>query len=105
MDPTGPSVSGPPAVARAGDVLVSATPDLATAIARSLRREGVHLVETDSLPAQRLVDVLWAAHRAGRIIGQKVSVELSSPESWVSRVTVKVTCQPQVVVGRVAQGR
>jgi hypothetical protein len=72
---------------------VSATCDPATFIAHALRREGEYLVVMDSLPEQRLVDVLWAAHRAGRIIGQKVDVEVSSPMSLASRVNVKVTCQ------------
>ena len=49
---------------------------LAGAIVHALETEGEFVVELDPMPIQRMVDLRWAAHQAGRILGVKVRVEV-----------------------------
>jgi hypothetical protein len=43
-------------------------------------------------PTQRLVDIFWAAHSAGRLLGTKVAVEVDGPKPGIDPlVTITVT--------------
>ncbi|MGY2875820.1 hypothetical protein ACVW00_003010 [Marmoricola sp. URHA0025 HA25] len=57
--------------------------DLTVQIAQELQREGTCVRVVRSIPRQRVVDVSWAARRAGRLIGERVhtSVTPLSPRS------------------------
>ena len=46
--------------------------DLTLEIARDLQLEGTSVRVVESIPRQRVVDVSWAARRAGRLIGEHV---------------------------------
>jgi hypothetical protein len=46
--------------------------DLAVDIARELQLEGTCVRVVESIPRQRVIDVSWAAKRAGRLIGRHV---------------------------------
>lgn len=61
-------------------------------IAEALQTHGRFLVQIDPLPHQRMVDLHWAAHQAGRLLGIKVRVFVESATADDdSRVTVTVT--------------
>lgn len=52
---------------------------------------GEHVIEVDSFPTQRFVDVQWAARQAGRVLGGRAEVVVSpspDPGSRLARVTV-----------------
>jgi hypothetical protein len=51
--------------------------DLAVGIARELELEGSCVRLVESIPPQRVVDVHWAAKRAGRMIGQHVRTSVT----------------------------
>ena len=51
--------------------------DLAVAIARELELEGSCVRLVESIPQQLVVDVRWAAKRAGRMIGQHVRTSVT----------------------------
>jgi len=51
--------------------------DLAVEIARELELEGTCVRLVASIPQQRVVDVRWAAKRAGRLIGQHVRTSVT----------------------------
>jgi hypothetical protein len=51
--------------------------DLAVEIARELELEGSCVRLVESMPPQRVVDVYWAAKRAGRMIGQHVRTSVT----------------------------
>jgi hypothetical protein len=65
--------------------------DLALEIAGTLWLYGEHVVVIDPRPVQQLVDVQWAAHQAGRIIGVRSRIELTW-NGWPDpRVTLVIT--------------
>lgn len=67
--------------------------DRVVEIASRLWIDGEYVVEIDRSPTQRLVDLQWAAHQAGRVLGGRAKVETSSaPESEDRTVRVTVTC-------------
>lgn len=57
--------------------------DLAVDIARELQLEGTSVRVVESIPQQRVIDVIWAGKRAGRLIGHHVrtSVTRLTPRS------------------------
>jgi len=66
--------------------------DRVVEIASKLLIDGEYVVEIDPCPTQRFVDVLWAAHQAGRVLGGRARVETSearAPEDPTVTVTVK----------------
>lgn len=46
----------------------------AAQIAEAVAEHGQCTVEIDPLPTQRLVDLHWVAHQAGRLLGVKIRV-------------------------------
>jgi hypothetical protein len=48
-------------------------------IASKLWIDGVYVVELDPLPTQRFVDLQWAAHQAGRVLGGRARIETKAP--------------------------
>jgi hypothetical protein len=66
--------------------------DLVIEIAAMLWVHGAHVIEVDSFPTQRFVDVQWAARQAGRVLGGRAEVVVSPPPDSESRLTrVSVT--------------
>ena len=65
--------------------------DLAIDIASELWLHGEYVVELDPLPAQRIVDIRWAALEAGHLLGARAKIRVTEvrrrPER---RVTVSV---------------
>jgi hypothetical protein len=53
--------------------------DLALDIVRALELGGRYEVGVDTGNAQRVVDIRWAAHQAGRLLGVKIKVLLAGP--------------------------
>ena len=51
--------------------------DLALEIARALEMEGSYGTAVEMSDAQRVVDLRWAAHQAGRLLGMKTRVVLT----------------------------
>ena len=51
--------------------------DLAVELARELELEGTCVRVVSSTPPQRVVDISWAAKRAGRLIGQRVRTSVT----------------------------
>lgn len=51
--------------------------ELAAEIARELQGEGTSVRIVGSIPRQRVVDVSWAAKRAGRMLGQHVRTSVT----------------------------
>lgn len=51
--------------------------ELAAEIARELELEGTCVRIVGAIPRQRVVDVSWAAKRAGRMIGQHVRTSVT----------------------------
>jgi hypothetical protein len=64
--------------------------DLAIDIASELWLRGEYVVELDPLPAQRLVDVQWAALQAGHLLGAEASICVTKHRLLDPRVTVTV---------------
>jgi hypothetical protein len=70
--------------------------DLALGIARDLDVEGTCVRWVRPIPAQRVVDVRWAAKRAGRMIGQHVRTSVAAVSDRPdSDVAVVVTVDPE----------
>jgi len=66
--------------------------DLAIDIAADLWLYGEYVVEMESFPTQRLVDVQWAALQAGRLLGAQAKIDVSEQSCTTEpRVTVTVT--------------
>lgn len=64
----------------------------AAEIAAALESHGQCVFTSDPLLHQHLVDVHWAAHRAGQLLGIKVRVAILGPAPGdASKVTVVVT--------------
>lgn len=59
-------------------------------IAAKLWVDGEYVVEIDPSPAQRFVDLHWAARQAGRVLGGEVTVHTSRPRGPEGRV-VEIT--------------
>jgi hypothetical protein len=67
-------------------------------IVNQIRRRGYYLADLDPNPAQRLIDLRWAAQMAGRLIGCRTQTYASA---LGKRLPMKVT----VVVAPVKPGR
>jgi hypothetical protein len=69
---------------------------LIPAIARELADAGEYSATFLSADAQRLVDLRWAALRAGRLIGRpvRVSVSRAAVDPGSTPITVRLTCAP-----------
>jgi hypothetical protein len=65
--------------------------DLALAIAGKLWLYGEYVVDVDPSPTQRLVDLQWAAYQAGRIIGVKTTLDVTTLSGADPRVRVGIT--------------
>ena len=66
--------------------------DRVVEIASKLWIDGVYVVELDPCPTQRFVDLQWAAHQAGRVLGGRAKIETSrtrGPEDPTVTVTVR----------------
>jgi hypothetical protein len=69
--------------------------DLAVEIARELELDGTCVRLVESIPQQRVVDVRWAAKRAGRMIGRHVRTSVTHlSERPYSDVAVVVIVDP-----------
>lgn len=55
--------------------------DRVVEIASKLWIDGEYVVEIDPFPTQRVVDLQWAAHQAGRVLGGRAKIETSVPRS------------------------
>jgi hypothetical protein len=62
--------------------------DLVIEIAARLWVDGTYVVELDPSPAQRFVDLHWAARQAGRVLGGEVRVHTSRPRGPEGRTVV-----------------
>jgi hypothetical protein len=65
--------------------------DRVVEIASKLWIDGVYVVEADPSRTQRYVDLQWAAHQAGRVLGGRVKIETSGargPDAPTITVTV-----------------
>lgn len=61
-------------------------------IADALSSHGECEIRANPLPTQNMVDLHWAAHRAGETLGIKVRVRVASPASDSDpTVTIKVS--------------
>jgi hypothetical protein len=61
-------------------------------IASKLWIDGVYVVELDASRTQRFVDLQWAAHEAGRVLGGRAKIETSGargPDDPTVTVTVR----------------
>jgi hypothetical protein len=66
--------------------------DLVIEIAAKLWVHGTYEVELVPVPAQRFVDLQWAARQAGKVLGARSSVDVSPPRgARDGPVTVTVT--------------
>lgn len=66
--------------------------DRVVEIASKLWIDGLYVVELDPSQTQRFVDVQWAAHQAGRVLGGRAKIETSGargPEDPTVTVTVR----------------
>ena len=59
-------------------------------IAEALAEHGQFVTTVHPRPAQRLVDLNWAAHQAGRMVGVQVRVLVEKPLTRSPDLTVKV---------------
>ena len=65
--------------------------DLTLDIASELWLYGEYVVELDPLPAQRLVDIRWAALQAGHLLGARAKIHITETRSVPDRrVTVRI---------------
>ncbi len=70
--------------------------DLAMDIARALDLDGTCVQWVRPIPEQRVVDVHWAAKRAGRLIGQHVRTSVTQVSDRPDGdVAVVVTVDPE----------
>jgi len=53
--------------------------DRVVEIASKLWIDGIYVAELDPCPTQRFVDLQWAAHQAGRVLGGRARIETSGP--------------------------
>ena len=61
-------------------------------IASKLWIDGIYVVELDTSQTQRFVDLQWAAHQAGRVLGGRAKIETSrarAPEDPTATITVR----------------
>jgi hypothetical protein len=65
--------------------------DLALEIAGKLWLYGDYVVEVAPAPTQHLVDLQWAAHQAGRILGVKTIINISSAGAKHPTVAVSIS--------------
>jgi hypothetical protein len=66
--------------------------DRVVEIASKLWIDGRYVVELDPCPTQRFVDLQWAAHQAGRVLGGRAMIETTGPRGPKDpTVTVTVT--------------
>ena len=66
--------------------------DRVVEIASRLWLDGFYVLELEPTPAQRLVDLQWAAHQAGRVLGVRAKIEIDDrrgPERPTVTVTVR----------------
>lgn len=76
--------------------------DFAMVIRGALEAHGRYVVEVDTRDAQAVVDILWAARQAGRLLGVKVKVDRSPRYGYAnSIVTATVRCASTDDVERV----
>jgi hypothetical protein len=73
------SAPGPRASARQTRTSHTAATDLAGDVAAHLARDGEYRAVLDSGSLQQLVDLRWAALRAGRALGRSVKVVTTQP--------------------------
>lgn len=67
--------------------------ELTAEILGQLSAEGEYVVELDPHPQQRLIDLRWAAHRAGRMLGRRTRMVVSGATNRRRPfVRVTVTC-------------
>jgi hypothetical protein len=64
-------------------------------IADALVTHGQCVIRMHPLPHQRLIDVHWAAHRAGELLDMKVSVVVRGPVRGIDPMVV-VTVRPRM---------
>ena len=64
--------------------------DRVVEIASKLWIDGLYVVEVDPSRTQHFVDLLWAAHQAGRVLGGRAKIRTSGPRGCENR-TVTVT--------------
>jgi hypothetical protein len=77
----------------------------AAEIADALAARGACVIRMRPGPTQGLVDVFWAAHSAGRLLGTKVAVKVDGPKPGVDPlVTITVTPRQPVRQRRHALG-
>lgn len=66
--------------------------DLVGEIAAALAAAGRYVARVDQQPAQRVVDVTWAARQAGRRLGMRVQVDTTSSRAAADgKAEVRVT--------------
>lgn len=53
--------------------------DQVVEIAAKLWTDGVYVADVDSSRTQRFVDLQWAAHLAGRVLGGRAKIETRAP--------------------------
>lgn len=53
--------------------------DRVVEIASKLWIDGLFVVELDPCPTQRFVDLQWAAHQAGRVLGGRAKIATTGP--------------------------
>ena len=53
--------------------------DRVVEIASKIWTDGLYVVELDPSLTQRFVDLQWAAHQAGRVLGGRAKIETSGP--------------------------
>jgi hypothetical protein len=70
--------------------------DLVDAIARHLEDAGEYRVTLEPGPPQRVIDLRWAALKAGRRLGRRVHVAVtrSGVDAMSASTTVRMTCAP-----------
>jgi hypothetical protein len=72
--------------------------DLAADIARELQLEGTSVRVVESIPQQRVIDVIWAGKRAGRMSGHRVRTSVTHltprPDGEVAVVVVAELGEP-----------
>jgi len=82
--------------------------ELTIQIARELQQEGTCVRVVRAIPRQRVVDVSWAAKRAGRLIGQHVRTSvtpLTPRDDGEVAVVVLLEAEPAPPVADVATSR
>ena len=64
--------------------------DRVVEIAANLWINGEYVVDIDPCPTQDLVDLQWAAHQAGRVLGGRARIATRAP-GWPGDLTVRMT--------------